>query len=98
MDTPEKPKRPWWRKKRWWAALAIWLALPVLYVLSAGPAAYGYERGWLSPAFYIGAYYNPMYELRPFIPVAAWMRWWAERGHQHESDGRLSRARRIPQP
>lgn len=93
-----EPKRPWWRKKRWQAAIVLWLSLPILYVFSAGPAAYGYERGWLSPSFYISIYYNPMYELRSLVPVDVWMKWCATKGHEHESDARLQRARRMPQP
>lgn len=91
------PPRPWHRRKRTWAA-ALWLLLPVLYVLGSGPAAYGYERGWLSPASYITVYYNPMWELRPYIPVAAWMKWWADMGYEHESAGRAAGPRRMPQP
>ena len=28
---PDKPRRPWWRKKRWALALLLWLVLPAGY-------------------------------------------------------------------
>lgn len=48
MDTPEKVKRPWWRKKRWWAMIALWLCLP-LYPLAGGPGTYCVVRRWCPP-------------------------------------------------
>ena len=49
MDTPETPKRPWWRKTRWRLLVAFWLLLPAIYVLSAGPAWYACCR-WEAPS------------------------------------------------
>lgn len=46
MDTPEKPKRPWWRKKRWWAAVAL-LWFFIVYPFSRGPLSYCATRGWI---------------------------------------------------
>jgi hypothetical protein len=74
VDTPEKPKRPWYRKKRWQAVAAVWLALPPLYALSWGPAYYSAARGWWqwSPAVYRPVHFLK-YECRiPGISDALW--------------------------
>ena len=57
VDTPEKPKRPWWQKKRWWSAILLWIVLA--YPLSLWPVAYLVGRGWL-PVFAVKGAYAPV--------------------------------------
>jgi hypothetical protein len=48
VDTPEKPRRPSWKRGRWWAvAVVLLLWLSVAYPLSRGPLSYCAVRGWI---------------------------------------------------
>ena len=88
MDTPEKPKRPWWRKKRWWAVGLLWLSLPAIYAVSVGPAYYAVVRGWLREGDHERAY-RPLHRACASSPtldaaVVGWELWWIELGERHE--------------
>jgi hypothetical protein len=63
VDTPEKPKRPWWKKKRWWPAFAIWLVMA--YFASEGPMFYLLARGWFPKGLAQAVYFVPM----SYIPL-----------------------------
>ena len=87
MDTPEKPKRPSWKRKRWWAAAV--LLLLVAYPASVGPIGYGFGRGWV-PSNIALAYVAPMTALfgpSEYSPVGAafndYADWWYVLGRQH---------------
>ena len=95
MDTPEKPKRTWWRKKRWRVVIAAWLLLPVAFPLSIGPALYCLHRGWIpgegfDPSRRIIAFYRPVDSAvlgTPFAkPFNRWQVWWAELGSRHAEE------------
>lgn len=82
METPEKPKRRWYRKKRWWAAGLLWLALPQLYVLSAGPLMYVNARGWWE---FPMDYCDPLWAAADYFPTfgypfGAYVGWFQDRG------------------
>lgn len=87
MDTPEKPQRPWWRKKRWQTAVVIWLALPPLYVLSVGPAIY-VDRRWCSLP--LDSWYRPITERLLYGPGFArdswncYLAWWDKAAMPYE--------------
>jgi hypothetical protein len=88
--TDTEPKLPHRRKRRLVAAVAVTAGvLPVLYVLGGGPAAYGVERGWVSPAGFSA--FTPL--LRFFRPgldnpagnaYAGYVAWWVELAAEHE--------------
>ena len=87
MDTPEKSRRLWWRRKRWALAFALWLlVLPFLYFLSGGPALYAIQRGWLSEdtatAFYVPC--QPVFRRWPALAdLILPYTWWYELGRRH---------------
>ena len=96
MDTSEKPKRTWWRKKRWKLALAIWLGSPILYPLSEGPAIYGYARGWYrfyAPVDAVQASVQNDYSTTLGWPFLSYTVWWAELGYAHNQSARRSGGR-----
>jgi len=64
VDTSEKSRRRWWKKKRTWAA-ALWLA--VAYPLSCGPATWAGVEGVVPPPW-VRAYRRPAEAVlgRPF--------------------------------
>lgn len=86
MDTPEKPKRSWWRKKRWWAAGLLWLS--VAYVLSAGPVRYAVARGWMPDASF-HTFYRPVWKValrwRLHNAWGAYHSWWHRFGERHRT-------------
>ena len=94
VDTPEKPKRPRWRKKRWRLAAAAWLMLPAAFVSARGPLRYAEIRGWVSLELCLSV--EHVYEdvddvLRRigFIRFSLWWddyaQGWQDAGLRHES-------------
>ena len=81
MDTTEKPKRKWWRKKRWRAALLLWLA--VGYPASLGPASYAYARGWLARETAYAPFW-PLAHVYENTGLKAYDHWWLALGNQHQ--------------
>ena len=80
MNTPDKPKRMWWRKRRWWLAGLFWLL--VTYPLSVGPLSYlearfGLPQGFWLPYVPLVAALEQVPELRD-ATIVPYLQWWAD--------------------
>ena len=84
MDTPEKLKRPWWKKKRWWAVLVL-LWFVVSYPLSVGLLGYADGRGWVRRSL-VEPYCVPLIpviRVLPGDPVRSCLDWCCQLGQRH---------------
>lgn len=50
-------RRPWWKRKRWWAVGITWFGL--LWPMSAGPASWAVNQGWMPVTVY-SACFSPV--------------------------------------
>ena len=79
MDTPEKPRRRWWRRKGWWVAAALWLL--AVYPLSSGPAYDASNRGMIPHGSHLWLY-QPLWEVAVAHgaerPLKRYVTWWNE--------------------
>jgi hypothetical protein len=83
METETKPYRTFHGARSGLKVLAVGLVIlsvPVLYLASAGPAAYAAQRGWIDEPMFRGAYAPILAATRQSIRAAAiwteYCQWW----------------------